>query len=249
MLGQDFSERGVQITVRDGPIRRYQVFGERSSGTNFIKRLIGRNTPLQPTEALGWKHAAPQMTAIPRDLAVVCVVRDARAWALSMHAKPWHCPPEMQALAFSDFIRAEWRSIADRARYFPQLAEVGGEGQPLQLDRDPLTGRPHANLFALRRAKLSGILSFLERDCSVIFTRLESVQSSPEGFLDAMRNALDLPASDGALRPVVKRLGAKFLPSMHPRPATPTALTEDDLRFLCAETDPVQEAAFGYSYA
>lgn len=82
-------------------ITRYQVFGERSSGINFVKRLIGRNMPLLPTEELGWKHGFPQMTAVPPDTLVVCVTRNAVDWARSMHAKPWHCTPEMQRRAFS----------------------------------------------------------------------------------------------------------------------------------------------------
>lgn len=86
---------------------RLQAFGERSSGTNFVKRLIGRNTPLSPTEELGWKHGFTQMTAESPNTLVVCVTRNAVDWAHSLHAKPWHCPPEMQRLAFSEFIRAE----------------------------------------------------------------------------------------------------------------------------------------------
>lgn len=248
MLGQDFAETGWHIVVKGGPIRRYQVFGERSSGTNFVKRLIGRNSPLQPIEELGWKHALPHMTAIPEDTAIVCVVRDARPWALSMHAKPWHCPPEMQALGFSDFIRAEWGTVADRRRYFPQVAQLGGEGQPLQLDRDPLSGKPYENLFALRRAKISGLFSFLARDCTLIFVRLESVLARQEEFLDTLHTAFDLSARSVPLRPVVKRLGAKFVPAIENRPATPATLATSDLAFLKSQIDTEQELLLGYSY-
>jgi hypothetical protein len=248
MLGLDLAERGWHMTVTGDPIRRYQVFGERSSGTNFVKRLIGRNTGLKPIESLGWKHGFPQMTAIPEDVAAVCVVRDARDWALSMHAKPWHCPADMQALPFSAFIRAEWATIADRERYFPQVAELGGTGRPLQHDRDPLTGRPYANLFALRRAKLMGLSSFLQRECSVIFARMENVQSDPAAFVDALQAGLGLPPRAAQLRPVVKRLGARFLPATAPRPATPDRMPPEDLAFMRAALDPEQEAALGYAY-
>ena len=165
-----------------------------------------------------------------------------------MHAKPWHCPAGMQALPFSAFIRAEWATIADRERYFPQVAELGGAGRPLQHDRDPLTGRPYANLFALRRAKLTGLSSFLQRECSVIFARMESVQADPAAFVDALQAALGLPPRAAQLRPVVKRLGARFLPATEPRPATPDRMPEEDRAFMRAELDPEQEAALGYIY-
>ncbi|MDJ0820884.1 MAG: hypothetical protein QNJ09_03605 [Paracoccaceae bacterium] len=248
MLGQDFADTGWQINAVTGQPKRYQVFGERSSGTNFVKRLIGRNSDLKPIEELGWKHGFAHMTAVPEDVAIVCVVRDARAWALSMHAKPWHCPPDMQVLPFSDFIRAEWATVADRKRYFPQVEALGGVGQPLQLDRDPLTGRPYPNLFALRRAKLAGLMSFAERGCTLAFTRLEAVQAAPEEFLGALWKGFSLPGSRPEYRPVMKRLGSRFLPSVDARPETPLEICAKDLEFLRAHVDMAQERALGYSY-
>jgi len=248
MISEGFAETGWQIIPGAEPPRRFQVFGERSSGTNFVKRLLGRNSGLRPIEALGWKHGFPHMTAIPQDVAIICAVRDARAWSLSMHAKPWHCPRYMQALPYSAFVRAEWRTIADRKRYFPQVAELGGQGAPLQHDRDPITGLPFANLFALRRVKLQGLLSFLHRDCTLVLCRMEAVQKAPEAFLAAVHADLGLTAPQAAFRPVLKRLGSKFLPALDSRPETPSALGAEDLAFLRQELDLDLEARLGYLY-
>ncbi|WP_417209951.1 hypothetical protein [Antarctobacter sp.] len=248
MIDPEFRDIGWQITRPHGPPRRFQVFGERSSGTNFIKRLLGRNSPLQPVEDFGWKHGFPSMTAIPEDLAVICTLRDARSWALSMHAKPWHCPPDMQSLPFAEFIRAPWRTVADRKRYFPQVAALGGQGQPLQHDRHPITGQAFPNLFALRRAKLQGLLSYHRRGCTVVLCRMEAVQAAPEAFLDALHAGLDLPARTGGLRPVHKRLGSKFLSAVEARPTTPETLSEFDLALLWENLDLPTEALLGYDY-
>ncbi|WP_417725070.1 hypothetical protein [Salipiger sp.] len=247
MVAQEFQETGWQFALTGHGITRYQVMGERSSGTNFVKRLIGKNTALAPTEELGWKHGFPMMTAIPADTAIVCIVRHAGDWARSMHMKPWHCPPEMQRLGFSDFLRAEWETVADRPRYFPQVAALGGQGRPLQHDRDPITGRPFANIFALRRAKLQGLLGYFDRGCSLILVRLEAVQGAPQLFLDdlAARLSLERP---GPFEPVHKRLGARFLASVEHRPPTPPRLTEDDRLFLQSQLDLGTEAALGYRY-
>ena len=177
-----------------------------------------------------------------------CVVRDARAWALSMHAKPWHCPPAIQALPFSEFIRAEWATVADRKRYFPQVAKLGGVGQPLQHDRHPLTGLPFKDLFALRQAKLAGLMSFAQRGCTLVFARLEAVQTAPEAFLKDIRNDLQAVASHTEFRPVTKRLGAKFLPAIDTRPETPKAISPEDLAIMAQRIDPAQEAKLGYTY-
>ncbi|SMX44849.1 hypothetical protein [Maliponia aquimaris] len=249
MIDPDFVETGLQIALRHAPPTRFQVFGERSSGTNFVKRLVGRNTAMTPIEDLGWKHGFVQMTAIPGDVAILCTVRDARAWALSMHAKPWHCPPDMQALALPDFLRAEWATVADHKRYFPQVGALGGTGMPLQQDRHPLTGMPFANLFALRRAKLEALLSFMNRGCTVALIRMETVQAAPEAFVDALRRGLGLPPPDTPFRPVIKRLGSKFRPAVTPRPDTPAALAPDDLALLRRQVDLGTETALGYDYA
>lgn len=248
MTDPRFRNIGWQIARPHGPPRRFQVFGERSSGTNFIKRLLGRNSTMEPVEDFGWKHGFPMMTAIPEDLAVICAVRDARSWALSMHAKPWHCPPQMQSLPFSDFIRAPWQTIADRKRYFPQIAAQGGQGQPLQHDRHPITGQPFSDLFALRRAKLQGLLSYHRRGCTVVVCRMEAVQAAPEAFLDAVHGGLGLPVRTGPLRPVHKRLGSKFLAAVNPRPATPEAFPATDMAFLKQSLDLDIETALGYDY-
>lgn len=226
---------------------RFQVLGERSSGTNFVKRLVGRNTDLQPTEALGWKHGFAQSMAVPADLAVICVVRNAADWALSMHAKPWHAVPELQSMAFSEFIRAPWQTIIDRPRYFNDSA--GLVGQPLQQDRHPLTGAMFESIFALRQAKLTSLLGYLRRDCTCIVLRMEDMQAAPESRLDQLRAALGQPPRDTPFRAVHRRLGSKFKPAIASRPATPDQISPQDLSYLQAQIDPVQESQLDYEYS
>ncbi|WP_299374338.1 hypothetical protein [uncultured Tateyamaria sp.] len=248
-LPAQFADTGLHVQ-RAGTtdIRRYQVLGERSSGTNFVKRLLGRNTALAPTEALGWKHATPHMLAVPHDLAVICVVRRADSWARSMFAKPWHTTPQMQALGFSDFLRAPWDTVIDRPRYFEGLVPDGSVGAPLQADRDPVTGARHANIFALRHAKLLALLGMLRRDCTCILLRMEDAQAAPEATLDALVSALGLPARTAPFRPVVKRLGSKFKPSVPGRPDKAPDWSDDDMAFLRAQIDTDLEAQLGYAY-
>lgn len=248
-LPPDFAATGLYIK-RNGsdPVTRFQVLGERSSGTNFVKRLIGRNSALKPTETLGWKHGLPHMLAVPRSVAVICVVRRADTWARSMFQRPWHTTEHVQGLEFSDFVRAEWDTIIDRPRYFIGLGSQAGVGEPLQADRDPMTGGRFANLFALRQAKLRGLLGMLGRDCCCVFLRMEDVQAAPEARLDALLSGLEQPARTQPFRPVVKRLGSKFKPSVASRPPLPDGWSEDDMAFLRAQTDAAQESLLGYHY-
>jgi hypothetical protein len=244
LIPEDFARTGITSQGPVAPVQRFQVLGERSSGTNFVKRLLGRNTRLEPTEALGWKHACVAPQAIPADLAVICVVRAPEPWALSMHDKPWHTTPEMQRLPFAEFIRHPWETVIDRARYF-DLPNVS-LGQPLQADRDPETGLPHQNLFALRRAKLAGLLGFLSRDCTCVLLRLETVQAAPEQMLESIAKRLELPVRDAPFRPVFKRLGAKFKAAVSDRPDRPDRFPDTDRSFMTSQLDTATEAALGY---
>lgn len=246
MIDPDFAARGWQFHGQANALSRVQVMGERSSGTNFVQRLVGRNTALSATDALGWKHGRPAMIAVPRDVLVVGVVRGALDWARSMHAKPWHCPPEMQLMDFSDFIRAPWATIVDRARYFRDLNEAC-LGQPLQADRDPQSGAVYADLMALRRGKMAGLLSYAARDCSFALVRLEAVQADPQGFLAALDDGFGVALAP-QYRRVVKRLGSRFKPAVAQRPATPVSVSQADQDYITSRLDAPLEASLGYLY-
>lgn len=244
----DLATRGWAIRHRGPAPKRFQVMGERSSGTNFLKRLIDGNSWLGNSEVLGWKHGVPMMLAIPADFTVVCSIRAADAWALSMHAKPWHARPRLQTLGFSDFIRAPWDSRIDRPRYFPWADSPEYRGQPLQADRHPVTGAMFRDLFELRAIKMAGLLSFAIRHSSCVFVRMEAVQAAPEAFLGELGTALGLPASEAPYKPVTKRLGAKFKPAVMTRPEAPAEMPETDRAWMRTRLDLGIEEAMGYTY-
>ncbi|WP_370274127.1 hypothetical protein [Pseudooceanicola nitratireducens] len=252
MLPSDFAETGRHALRRqDAPPAMFQVIGERGSGTNILRKMIEKNVDLFRTEALGWKHGFPRMLAVPRNLLTIVCIRDARAWALSMHKRPWHGHPSLQLLEFSDFIRATWRGKVDRIADFETIhPELAAEGEELQFDRHPLTGRPFGNLFALRRAKLEGHLSMLVRGGDVAVIRMESFLADPEGTLDWLCAAYGLPRKHADLKTVKARLGNRFNTSVdgYTRPDTPDALSPRDMGFLRAQLDLTLESQLGYTY-
>ncbi|MDO6730483.1 hypothetical protein Q4577_10670 [Marinovum sp. 2_MG-2023] len=242
----DLRTDGWSIRHQGPAPKRFQVMGERSSGTNFIKRLIDGNSGLANSDVLGWKHGVPAMLAIPGDLVVVCVFRGAEKWALSMHAKPWHCRPPMQEMAFSDFIRAPWDTRVDRPRYFPWADGPEYRGQDLQADRHPITGDMYRDLFELRAVKMAALLGFANRHPNVVFVRLEAVQAAPEAFLAGLAAGLGFAGLSRPYQPVTKRLGAKFKPAVAHRPLTPEKMPEGDRDWMMSRLDQPLETAMGY---
>ncbi|MBV7409735.1 hypothetical protein KJP29_12185 [Maritimibacter sp. DP1N21-5] len=241
------ADTGLEIHRRQrGVPDHFQVFGERSSGTNYVDRILDRNTTLRSTSDYGWKHGFAQMTGVARSAVIVCVVREPVGWALSMHAKPWHCPPALQALDFPEFLRSPWTTIIDRPRYFGGDRASGWTETPLQQDRHPISGAPFANLAELRRMKAASLLGWRNRGVNLVLARLDQVQANPEGFVVAVSEAFDLPPVE-EFRPITRRLGARFLPNVENRPETPKEMSAEDRAWFAAALDPRLEAALGYA--
>lgn len=243
----DMARTGLWLSLRDTPVTEFQVLGERASGTNYIRKLIELNCALRRTEGLGWKHGFPHMVGIPAQCLVIGAVRAAEPWALSMHKRPWHAHPDLQAMDFSDFIRAPWRSVVDRVGDFEQIApDIDARGQILQLDRHPITGRAFDSLFALRRAKLAALAGLAERGCSVMLVQMETVTRAGESFVEALRLATGAAPRGDSFRTPKRRMGNNFRRRSDAQPATPDAMSDEDRAFMTAALDGALEAAFGY---
>lgn len=248
VIPSDLAQNGQSFFRRTESVTRFQVIGERSSGTNYLTQVLAKNTPLLPSNILGWKHGHSQTAMIPSDLVVAVSVRRADAWARSMFAKPWHTTPAMQGLGFSEFLRTRWETIIDRRQYFRDCASELEIGRPLQFDRDPMTGDCYENLFALRRGKLQSHLSFINRGCNFCLIRSESVTDDPEGFVHRFRAAFGLAQMTKPFRPVLRRLGSRFVSSVDSKREPPKQLSQEDFAFLREQSDLALESRLGYDY-
>lgn len=249
-FSNDLAQTGWQMhRVHQEPPSQFQVLGERACGTNVVRKLIEKAWQIDRTEGLGWKHAAPGMVAIPKRMLVVCVQRSALSWAQSLYKRPWHAHPTLQAAPFSTFIRSEWNSIVDRTSDFDMIhPETHVDGQPLQLDRHPITGKLFETIFAMRTVKSAALLGMRNRGCDVAYVQLEAVQRDPEAFVTALGQAFDLPPTDTGYRPVTRRLGTRFNPSVPSRPEAPDVWSDEDRAFALSQLTPDIEASWGYSY-
>jgi len=79
----------------DQDITRYQVLGERSSGTNYLDTLLAGNLAIKPRAQFQWKHGYPITHIVPRTQLTIVSFRDPLDWLRSMHKKPWHAPQDV----------------------------------------------------------------------------------------------------------------------------------------------------------
>jgi len=113
-------------------IARYQVLGERSSGTNYLDTLLGNNLAIKPRAQFQWKHGYPITHFIPRTHLTIVSFRDPLDWLRSMHKKPWHAPQDMWQMPFSAFLRSPWRSEVDDWIIRDDLRELRRLEHPLR---------------------------------------------------------------------------------------------------------------------
>jgi len=242
-------EAGVSV-VRALATRPRAVFvmGERCSGTTYIEALALANLGLVRAPLNQWKHGFLALDAVPADVLVLAVCRDAAAWVRSLYARPWHTTPDRRALDFETFIRAEWRTAIDPHFRHGRYVGKAHMRQVLQHDRHPLTGLPFASPFHLRRAKLAALHGLCRRGINVVFARLETIVADPGGYLAQVAQAFDLDRDPG-LPPRVpdRRLGGIATWAQRGKVA-PDRLAPGDRAFMRSVLDLDHEAALGYRY-
>lgn len=229
----------------------FQVFGERSSGTNAIEWLIRENSNLEAVKSYGWKHGFPVALAYHPSSLIVVIVRDPIDWVISMFNNPHAAHRDVDTKNFSSFIRGEWAMfVRPRVRRFwtrPWQMTVRPDvgGQECVFDRDPATGLRFKNVVRLRYAKLSSMLSIRNRECNFCMTRFEDIIPNPLPFIQHVRSVS----------------GSSLFGTYRPLPPTPlnpkgkrnfkamkrADVSNDDYRYLLTQLDMEVEQALGYS--
>lgn len=241
--------RGLSNVRIAGGVRDFQVIGERSSGTNYVRTLLQQNTPLRSRTLAGWKHGFPTFPALPDDFLLICVFRNALDWVRSMFAKPWHAAGSMRELAFAEFLRARWDTVIDEGCYFNLNADDGRVARPLQYDRHPIDGSAFANIVALRNAKIAAHLGLANRGINVAFLRLEEIEGREAAVLAELSDSygfdlesrIEVPDGRFGFKDDWPKRSASIL-------SPPEGLADDDRMFVLDQLDRTQEAKLGYRY-
>ncbi|MCV2869490.1 hypothetical protein OEW28_12720 [Defluviimonas sp. WL0002] len=242
----------VHLRVRQtlGEFRRLgkpkvQVIGERCSGTNFTEALIMQNLPVRDGREFGWKHGFPSFLAVPDDVVFVAVYREVFGWLLSMYEKPWHAEPDLCDLPFSDFIRAEWRSVVDKK--FLLATDDPLNCQILQQDRHPLTGKPPINLLELRRWKMQALQGLSERGIKVVHWTHDRIVADPGGVVTDVARLHGLPEPEQVTVPK-GRFGWPWNRFADTPERKVKTISDADRAFILENLDLDLERQVGFSY-
>lgn len=239
---------GYSRSVSPKPIDRFQVFGERRSGTNFVMNVVKKNTGLHFVKVYGWKHGIPYFPVFPACCLFIVVVRDPLDWVQSFYKGPYEGDRSLARLPFSEFIRSEWegryrpvRSPWHRHGY--RLDKSIGRGEALQLDRHPIEGRRFRNIMEMRNIKLAGQLSMLNRGINAVLIRYEDMKQFRREIIQEISGIFDI-ALNPVFDPVEQTVGPKSFNAEQAEGSD--GLSPADREFIIGELDPMLEARCGY---
>ncbi len=232
--------------MTDEPATGYKLFGERCSGTNFIRALIDRNLPdLTFANSYNWeKHNFINPAYVKTTEVALVVIRSALDWFRSLYRNPHQVGLWYQSVDFSEFLRHEWSSIINGELIEGQeLLDI--RHRELMFDRHPVTGGRIANVVELRNLKVQSQLKVRHLYENWMIVSYEEARDDPEDFIAELARLAGLRPCDEFV-PVHENMtmfsgaGREHLP--YPE------YCRNDLRFLANALDLRQEHEVGFEY-
>jgi hypothetical protein len=143
-------------------LRRFTIFGERCSGTNFLEESILTNFESELTWDYGHKHFFG-FTGYENsdDTLFICIVRHGHNWINSLRNKPHHLAKGM---------------LWDNESFLTNPVVSFQKGVMIQQDMNMYTREPYNNIYELRYTKIDYIknqLPLLVKNC--LFFRYEDL--------------------------------------------------------------------------
>lgn len=164
-------------------IKRFQIYGERCSGTNLINALMSGNSmhhknkigsfpELKPTSHFGHKHwighNTKRIIEEGDDTLFIGIVRNPYDWIMSFRRQLYHVPPELQNIR--NFLNNTWYSIEN--------------GKEVIWDRFWKTGDRFSSIFELREEKLKYLYFVMPKIAkNYIFITYEELCSDTDSFI------------------------------------------------------------------
>lgn len=158
-------------------IKKFTIYGERCSGTNYLEDLITKNFDVQVTWEYGWKHFFGfNDLQNSDDTLFIGIIRNPFKWLNSLYREKHHLPPDLTRSVLN-FLTKEFYSLDSKT------------GQELATDKNIYTKRKYKNIFEMRYTKLH----FLQNDMphkvkNYIFIRYEDLKYNFEATMNAIKN-------------------------------------------------------------
>ena len=234
------------------PVKRFKVYGERNSGTNYAAQLMQRNFPdLKHHIWYPWeKHQFVHVPfVLPGALAVV-VVRNAHDWLKSMYRNPHQIGAWAYEVDFHDFLRHEWSCRANGLilNVPPRKTGVSRDDE-LMRERHPVSGERIENIVALRGLKVRSYLKVPHIFPDHVVVQYEVLRDTPEQFIQAVTDRFELAtARFQSIEENVSRDGVGNNAALADGRAKRLTYSKSDIEFINETLDRDAEASVGFTY-
>ena len=161
-------------------LKKYTIYGERCSGTNYLQSVIDNNFDVDITWEYGWKHFFGLGELEKKncdDTLFICIVRNLPDWINSFFRQKHHLPLKYKKNMsreekLEEFLNKEFWSIHDKTK----TENVA--------DRNIYTGDRYKNIFELRHTKIKWMVEDLPNKVkNCIFIKYEDLLNDFETTL------------------------------------------------------------------
>ena len=145
-------------------LKKYTIYGERCSGTNYLENIININFDINITWEYGWKHFFGfQNNKLNNsdDTLFICIIRDPVDWINSFYREKHHLPLRYkenlsEEETLNEFLNNEFWSFYDNNNNRDISKEI-------MEDRNIYTGERYKNIFELRHTKINWMFEDLPK--------------------------------------------------------------------------------------
>ena len=169
-------------------IKKYTIFGERCSGTNYLENLININFDVHLTWEFGFKHFFGFVNLENSDDTLfICIVRNPIDWINSFYREMYHLPLKYKEnLTYQEklhqFMNEEIYSFNDKDNNRDTTKEIMN-------DRHIYTGKRYKNIFELRYTKINWMINDLPKKVNnYILIRYEDLINNFEDTIIKIKN-------------------------------------------------------------
>ena len=166
-------------------LKKYTIYGERCSGTNYLENIININFDVNLSWEYGWKHFfgfQDDKLKNSDNTLFICIVRNLPDWINSFYREKHHLPLRYKTNMseeekIDEFLNKEFWSFNDNNNNRDTSKEI-------MEDRNIYTGERYKNIFELRHTKIKWMLEDLQikiKNC--IFIKYEDLINNFEETL------------------------------------------------------------------
>ena len=137
-------------------LKKYTIYGERCSGTNYLQNIMNLNFNIKLTHEYGKKHFfgfQDEKLKKSDDTLFICIVRNPVDWVNSLYREKYHIAKHLRK-NITDFLNKEFYSYNDKHSGLM-------DGSEIMEDRNIYTGKRYKNIFELRHTKIKWMMEEL----------------------------------------------------------------------------------------